>query len=129
MNNVLLIIVLLGVIVSIVLHVLYVIDEHGKLDSLNRLSFYADGYMRRGFHKTRLRVRDPSTGRHLWFVKVTTQPKDYGPTRFFLRLTADSCSPDEFSRAQQALAQAGIEYYLTTERDACIGRTLRYGCR
>ena len=117
MINVLLIVALLGAIGYVVFRVLYFVGEYGKIDLLGRLSFYIDGYMLRGFHKTRLRVRDPSTGKHLWFVKITTQPKDYGPTRFFLLLTPDGCSPDEFRRARQALDLSGIECYLTTEHD------------
>ena len=117
MNMIVFAIVLIGTFVVLGLYVLVLIDRHGTFDSLSRLPFYIDAYIREGFHKTRFRLRDPSTGRHLWFVKLTTYPKQHGPTRFFLQLTVDGCSSDEFQRARQLLDQAEIEYYLTTEHD------------
>jgi len=119
MNNVFIAIVVVIGLITMADYALSFVDKYGKLDFVRRLAFYLDAYMRGGFNKTRWRLRDPSTGKHLWFVKLTSAEygRDYGLTRFFLRLTQAGCSPDEFNRAQQALAQAGIEYYLTTERD------------
>jgi len=117
MNTTIFAIAALGMFIVFGVYMVVLVDKYGKLDFVRRLAFYLDAYMREGFHETRFRLRDPNTGRHLWFVKLTSQPAKFGPTRFFLRLTQAGCSPDEFNRAQQALAQAGIEYYLTTERD------------
>jgi len=103
------------------------LDRYGKADRVERLQFYIDAYMRGGMHKTRFRILDPATGRHLWFVKLTPTVEKYGPTRFFLRLTPDGCSSEEFARAQQALRNAGIEYYLTSEH-APSPRTIVVHC-
>jgi len=127
MNKFLVIAGSMGAITAVALYLLYLGGTYGKLDCVRKLSFYIDAYMRGGMHKTRFRILDPATGRHLWFVKLTPTMRKYGPTRFFLRLTPDGCSSEEFARAQQALRNAGIEYYLTSEH-APSPRTIVVHC-